>query len=178
MHPVIVEKCLSSMQVIVDTREHDTTEARRRWRAFGSPFIRAKLDFGDYSAICKLPDGEGILSLERAVAIERKIDLNELAMCFTSERRRFEAEFERAKAIGAKIYLLVEFGSWENAYSGRYTPNPRARCSQMSPAAMIASIGTWMARYNAQILFCQPDTTGPLIAEILRRELKERLKNV
>ena len=87
------------------------------------------------------------------------------------ERKRFEREFERARQSGAKVYLLVEDGSWEDAYSGKYR-------SRMSPESLVASIQAWLARYNCQVIFCQPKTTGRLIHDILYRELKERLEGL
>lgn len=78
-------------------------------------------------------------------------------------------EFERAANAGAKIYLLVEGASWEDAFAGKYR-------SKMDPKAFIASLTAWLARYNCQLLFCKSDTSGRLIREILYRETKERLE--
>lgn len=168
-HPAEVEHILTTIKILVDTREHDTPEARARWAAFGCPFVRFKLDFGDYSAYVQLPDGS-YLSLDKSVVIERKMDLDELASCFTAERPRFTAEFERAASAGAKTYLLVETATWEKAFAGNYR-------SRVHPNAIVASLTAWMARYNCQLIFCAERTTGKLIAEILRREMKERLEH-
>lgn len=168
MHPAQVEQILQSLTILVDTREHDTPEARARWAAFRCPYVRYKLDYGDYSAVVELPDG-GYLSLERAVVIERKMDLDELASCYTAERKRFTAEFERAKEAGAKTYLLIETASWEKAYAGQYR-------SHVHPNSLVASMAAWLARYDCQILMCSPRTSGKLIADILKREMKERLE--
>lgn len=65
------------------------------------------MNFGDYTAYVKLPNGKSF-TLADKVVIERKMDLTELATCYTSQRERFTKEFERAKERGAKIYLLVE----------------------------------------------------------------------
>ena len=43
------------MQIVVDTREHRTVEAVKRWEAFGVPYRQDKLDFGDYGAEFDLP---------------------------------------------------------------------------------------------------------------------------
>lgn len=116
---------------------------------------------------CILPDGKE-LSLERSVTIERKEHFDELAMCYTSQRERFTREFERAKQANAKIYLLVEKASWEKAYAGIYR-------SQMSPQSLIASMTTWLARYNCSLLFCQSETSGKLIRDVLIKEMREHL---
>ena len=167
MNPVEIAGALDTMTALVDTREQDTQALRRRLSVFGK-YEREKLDFGDYSAAVTLPDGAKY-SLADKVAVERKMSLDELAACFTGGRARFRREFERAKEAGAKIYLLVESATWEKAYGHRYR-------SQLNPKAFIASMTAWLARYDCQIIFCQPETTGILIKEILYREMKERLE--
>lgn len=163
-----ISKCVESMKIIIDDREKETQLLKDRIEQFKCETIRRRLDFGDYSVECDLPDGR-ILSLENYVSIERKMDLSELAMCFTSDRTRFIKEFERAALHCAKIYLLVEKGSWEKAYAGIYK-------SHMSSKAMIGSLTTWLARYNCQLIFCDPGTSGKLIYDVLMHELKEVLK--
>lgn len=165
MHPVEVKNALESMVCLVDTREQDTPRLRARLREMGCPWERKKLEFGDYSVKCDSMD------LSTSIAIERKMNLDELCNCYCRERKRFEQEFERARQAGAKVYLLVEDGSWEDAYSGKYR-------SRMSPESLVASIQAWLARYNCQVIFCQPKTTGRLIHDILYRELKERLEGL
>lgn len=165
MHPVEVKNALESMVCLVDTREQDTPCLRARLREMGCPWERKKLEFGDYSVKCNSMD------LSTSIAIERKMNLDELCNCYCRERKRFEREFERARQAGAKVYLLVEDGSWEDAYSGKYR-------SRMSPESLVASIQAWLARYNCQVIFCQPKTTGRLIHDILYRELKERLEGL
>lgn len=163
MHPVEVKSALESMVCLVDTREQDTPRLRERLKEIGCPWERKKLNFGDYSVKCDAID------LSETIAVERKMDLDELCNCYCKERKRFEREFERAKQAGAKVYLLIEDGSWEDAYSGKYR-------SQMSPESLVASIQAWLARYNCQVIFCRQHTTGKLIHDILYRELKEALE--
>lgn len=170
MTPFELEKCLASMVLLVDTREQPTQKLKDRIEKTGLPFERRKLDQGDYSCKCILPGGEE-LDLSGRVAIERKMNLDELCLCFGKERKRFEREFERAKEAGCKIYLLVEGGTWEKAYNGRYR-------SQYNEKALVASIDAFRARYGMQLDFCKEETTGKLIRDILYRELKEYLQEM
>lgn len=170
MHPAEIQRALDTLEILVDTREQPTAQAQRRYASFGCPWRRQKLDVGDYSAAVILPDGTEF-SLSDACCIERKLGYSELCSCFTHDRLRFEREFERAKQAGMKVYLLVEWATWENAYSGRYR-------SLMKPAALVASMLAWMARYDCQILMCKPETSGRLIHDVLYRETKERLQNL
>lgn len=163
MHPVEVKTALESMVILVDTREQDTPRLRARLLQMGVPHERHKLNFGDYSVKCDC------LSLADLVVIERKMSIDELCNCYCKERSRFEREFERAKAANAKVYLLIEGATWEDMYGGKYR-------SKMKPESLVASVLAWLARYNCQLIFCQPQTTGLLIRDTLKRELKERLE--
>ena len=168
MNPFDVSDALDNMVVLRDSREQATERATLRYASFGCPNERYKLNFGDYSAKFKLPNGEWF-SLENLVSIERKESFDELCHCYCQDRGRFEREFERASAAGAKTYLLIENATWEKAYSGSYR-------SKMRPTALVASILAWLARYNCQVLFCKPETSGKLIHDILYREGKKRLE--
>lgn len=167
-----VKQALESFTIIVDSREQETQKLIDRINQMEAPVIRRKLDFGDYSAKVQLPDGEEF-SLERRACVERKMNFSELCGCFKStktvkSRERFEREFNRAKEAHARLYLLVECATWEKAYKGDYR-------SMMKPQALIASMLTWMVRYNSPIVMCQAATSGKLIRDILYREMKEAL---
>lgn len=162
-----IDSALADMKIIADTREQDTPAFRRRFAGSGLPIVRDKLDFGDYTAAAEI---DGIVyTLENVAVIERKMSLDELAMCFGRERARFEREFLRAKAAGAKTYLLVENASWENLLAGRYR-------SRLKPKSFAASLAAWTARYNLVPVFCKAETSGTVIALILRYELRNFLE--
>ena len=164
-----VDKALDDMRIIADTREQDTAAFRKRFSAcIPTPDIsRRKLDFGDYTADTTI--GNDIVSLAETAVIERKMSLDELAMCFGRERGRFEREFIRAKSAGAKIYLLVENASWENLLAGKYR-------SKLPPKAFAASLAAWTARYDLVPVFCKAEISGRIIALILRYELRNFLE--
>ncbi len=165
-----IDKALDDMRIIADTREQDTAAFRKRFAAcIPVPRIeRRKLDFGDYTAVTAI---EGVdISLEETAVVERKMSLDELALCFGQERARFEREFLRAKAAGSKIYLLVENASWENLLAGQYR-------SKLPPKAFAASLWAWSARYSLIPVFCKAESSGAVIAGILKYELRERLES-
>lgn len=121
-----------------------------------------KLDSGDYSAMI------GDLTLEHDVFIERKMSLTEIAGNFTQNRERFEREFTRAKAVGAKPFIIIEDGSYDDVYLGNYR-------SQVKPQSMIGSLLTWQTRYNATVCFCSRNSTPKLIYGILYYYARELL---
>ena len=161
------------MTVLVDSREQDTDRARWRYASIGLPVERCTLDYGDYSYNATLPDGRQIYdTAERicpSVSIERKMNLDELAACFSTSRDRFEREFERAKAAAAQMWLLVEGGSWEGVYDHKYK-------SRMTSASLAGSIFAFCDRYNLRLIFCTERTTGRIVRGILTRNLEDRLK--
>ena len=164
-----VKRILTTFEIVVDTREHPNTKFKKRIRSMGVPAVWHKLDFGDYSARVTLPDGSKFDLFDKVV-IERKMSLDELCACYTHNRDRFTNEFERAKAANAKTYLLIESGDIEKAYKGKYR-------SKMKSKALVASIFTWMSRYDCIYLSCPADLSGLVIKDILYREMKERLLN-
>lgn len=172
MSPYDIQTILDSMVILVDRREQPTDRARKRYNAFSAPYRYATLDYGDYAANCTLPSGKLMYDENKRVradvVIERKMNLDELAGCFTHGRERFRREFERAAANGSRVYLLVENANWENLLNGKYR-------SKFNPKAFKASITAYMARYGVQVIMCKEETSGRLINEILYRELKEQL---
>ena len=170
MTPFEIKNSLESMVLLVDTREQPTEKLKQRIDATGLVHERRKLDFGDYSCKCMMPDGNE-LNFSSKVAIERKMSLDELCSCFGKERGRFEREFNRAKEYGCRMYLLVENATWEKVYSGKYR-------SLFTPQALIASIDAFRARYGMQLDFCKAETTGRIIRDVLYRELKEYLEGL
>ena len=164
---------LETFEIIADTREQDTARARKRLESLGVPYSRATLDYGDYTYNATLPNGRKIYDTSSTIkplcAVERKMDLTELAGCFCTSRKRFRREFERATDRDARIYLIVENANWENLLNGKYR-------SKMNANAFAASTVAWMVRYNANVIFCKEETSGRLIREVLYRDLKERLE--
>lgn len=172
MEHIEVERILESFRIIADTREHDTAKAKQRFKSFKAVTERAALNYGDYCWNADM-DGSPIHSTSSMVSppcvIERKMSLDELAGNFTRGRRRFQREFERAAAAGAKVYLLVEGGSWEKIMRHEYR-------SKYHPNAFMASLTAWMIRYGLVPVFCEARISGRMIREILYRDLKERLE--
>lgn len=173
MDPFEIDSVLKSFRVIIDTREHNTSALRERCAVFGTTYENAVLDYGDYAANITLPNGSSLHEINTRIrpqtTVERKQSIDELATCFTRERSRFRREFERASANNAKVYLLIENGSWEGIMRHRYR-------SRFHPEAFKASLTAWMIRYDFTPVFCRAETSGAMIKEILYRDMKERLE--
>jgi hypothetical protein len=130
------------------------------------------LDYGDYTYNLTLPGGElhdVSNRIKGRCVIERKQNLDELAMCVTRSRDRFRREFERAAEAGAKVYLLIENASIDILMAGQYR-------SRFNPKAFLASLTAYSVRYDMIPLFCDMVNSGRLIREVLYRDAKERLE--
>lgn len=163
--PLKIEAMQRRATLIVDTREHDTPELRQRLSFIGLPWTREKLDYGDYAI--RTTDDAGTVFQPRAV-IERKMSCDELALCFGSERDRFQREFERAKAAGGYLWLVVEGCTWSKLIGGEYR-------SKMLPQSLIGSMVTWSIRYNAKLTPCSATESPTIIRNILMHELAEEI---
>lgn len=163
---------LKTFRILVDTREHITQSAIKRFDSFGVPWERATLDYGDYAANITIRGKELYDPSKRVcpqTVVERKQSLDELAGCFTRSRARFEREFQRAEEHSAKVFLLVESADYEMIYRHNYR-------SRFRPKSYIASLCAWVVRYNLIPIFCEPGTSAKLIREYLYRDIKERLE--
>ena len=154
------------MVILVDTREQDTEALQQRLSTLGYPYRREALDSADYMVEYKTADGT---TVRLPVAVERKMSLDELATCFTSDRERFFREMERLFEAGIKTYLLVEKASWEKVQKGDYR-------SKMGASSMLGSLLWWSVHYNFHIIFCKQATAGWLIGNILRYEVCEDVR--
>ena len=173
MTPFVINSCLQSMQILVDSNEQLTARAQRRYQEFSVPYLRQKLDYGDYTYNFMLPDGslrhQPDVRVYGDVVIERKMSLTELSNNLCQEKARLKREFQRAAKCGAKIYLLVEDASWEKLIAGKYN-------TRFHPNAYEAALLGIMAEFDISPIFCREETSGRLINDILYRELKKRLE--
>ncbi len=182
MTAVEIEACLNSMTVLVDTREQPSARALKRYKRFGAPYCRRKLEYGDYAYNFTLPSGSWLYGEDSAVCapvvIERKANLEELSGNLTEKRQpkhkemkvrnRFEAELLRAKESGASVYLLIEDATLSDILCHRYD-------TRLNEVSFFHTLTAYMARYDLKLMFCRADESGSVIKEILFRELKERL---
>ena len=155
---------LKGIKIIVDTREQKNAHVTKYFESKKIPYIERKLDVGDYSAQI------GDMTLETDVVIERKHNLDEICGNFTASRERFEREFLRAKALGIKVFLIVENANWTDVYLGNYR-------SKLSAKSLVASLMAWQVRFNITIIFCAPENTGKIIFHLLYYTAREQLLN-
>lgn len=138
--------------VIVDTREQTPLVFHRLPSRAGS------LDTGDYS----------IGGLESDFAIERK-SVADLVACCAGERERFERELHRLRGCRFKRLLIV--GQREDVEAGNYR-------SRIEPAAVLASLDAWQARYDLPYLFApSPDAAAATVEAWVWWYAREAVQN-
>lgn len=167
-----MREALESIEIIVDSREQPSSQAKKRYKAFGCPYRRQTMSYGDYTYNFRLNGKELIDQSETVYAdciIERKASLEELSSNLTHGRARFMREFTKARENGASIYLLIENSDLKSIYAGHYN-------THFDKKAYFASFIAFLARYHIQPVFCPAELSGRVIYEILYRELKERLE--
>lgn len=160
---------LKSMVILIDTREQENKHIIDWLNKSKVPYKVRKLDYGDYSYMLPKNEALGVLRdiyFMDGLAIERKASLDELASNLTHERARFESELLRG--TGAKMYLLVENGSWQSIYAGMYK-------SEYKPQSFLASLKCYEARFGLNIDFTLEAYTGSWIYNTCYYHLREIL---
>jgi ERCC4-type nuclease len=153
---------LSDLKIIADSREQVNNHITEYWDRKKVPYFTRKLDVGDYSAQL------GDYTLEHDIAVERKHNIDEICGNLTQDRDRFEREFLRAKAIGCKVFLIIENASWNDVLCHNYS-------SLMDSKSLFASLCAWQARFNVTIVFADKANMASILYGILyyycRKEL-------
>lgn len=184
------------MKILVDSREQRNGHILQVFSEKEIQFKVKGLKFGDYSFEV---DGR---TYENEIILEKKNSLSELAGSFTSGRRRFKAEFERAKASGAKIILLIEdekardkltlrkqydkyikkifneFTWIENTEFPELTLEKalnKTWKSFFTGASMVESLRSWIDKYEIEVVLCDRKRSGEEIVNIFQKYIDAKL---
>lgn len=167
------------MQIIVDTREHQSEWSRisKQFDELGVKYFRSKLYCGDYQSMDNT-----------RLVVDRKKDLQELCGNVCQQHERFKAELVRAIEQGIKIVILCEHGPeiksledvwfWQNPRKHKViwkTVNGKRVKTVVSEKAvdgyqLYKSLCTIRDRYNVDFVFCTKEETGKKIVEILSND--------
>lgn len=164
-----IKSLLSSMVVLVDTREKCNELILSYFDQKKIPYEKRALSYGDYSI--KIPKNEEV-GLNRdvvfadSIVVERKGSLSELAGNLTKDRTRFESELIRAK--GANIALMIENATYSDLVMGRYRSDYNAK-------SFVATLATYSARYGLDVNFVEKELAGNWIYHRLYYAVREEL---
>lgn len=152
--------------VIIDTKEKKCEHIVAYLEKHNVNYIFRHLDFGDYSLILHI--GGEDYDLSNKFTIERKATLPELIqnLCTKDNRPRFEAEFQRAQSIGARLELLIEDEGWyRKIITGDYGNGYHK--SKASKKQIRSSISYIQQRYGFAICGISKDYAGYYIMDRL-----------
>ena len=153
--------------ILIDTREQVFDHLANFYDKNDINYARKKLDVGDYS-FGIIEDGQK-KSFEDEIVVERKgsgrTGLGELAVNITKYRDRFEREL----SADVQIHLMIEDGSWKDIIKGNYRSN-------MSSKSYIASLLTFLQRYNIHIHMVEKSEVGQWMYNLFYYYLYEKRK--
>ena len=150
--------------LIVDSREKPKAikTILKQFEARGINYSISKLYIGDY-----------VEYSNPLLVIDRKQSIQELAANCTRDHARFKAELERAKAVGAKLIILVEQNRYYDRDKWIQVCNIEDLMLWSSPHTTIRGekvyrvLRLWCAKYDIEIQFCDKRQTGRKILEII-----------
>ena len=150
------------MIIQIDSREKARAIEKilREFDKQGVKHISSKLYAGDY------------IDMEHPLLIiDRKQNIREIASNITSEHKRFKAELEKVKEIGAKMIILIE----EDRIDGKPIESledimlwePKPGQGTVSGMRVYKILANWVRVYPLEVQFCNKRHTGKRIIEIL-----------
>ena len=150
------------MIIQIDSREKARAieTILREFDKQGVKHISSKLYAGDY------------VDMEHPLLIiDRKQNIREIASNVTSEHKRFKAELEKVKEIGAKMIILIE----EDTIDGKPIESledimlwePKPGQGTVSGMRVYKILANWVRVYPLEVQFCNKRHTGKRIIEIL-----------
>ena len=150
--------------LLVDSREKPKAikTILKEFEREGVPYSVTKLFIGDYQDY-----GNPFL------IIDRKQSIQELAANCTRDHDRFKRELERAKAVGARLVILVEQNRYKDRDKWIHVETIEDLMLWSSPHTTIRGekvyrvLRAWMAKYPIRVEFCDKRQTGARILEII-----------
>lgn len=150
--------------LLVDSREKPKAikTILKEFEGKGIPYSVTKLFIGDYQDY-----GNPFL------IIDRKQSIQELAANCTRDHERFKRELERAKAVGARLIILVEQNRYKDRDKWIHVETIEDIMLWSSPHTTIRGekvfrvLRAWMAKYDIDVVFCDKRQTGKKILELI-----------
>lgn len=143
--------------IIVDTREQKYAHVLAVFEALGESYTRHKLDVGDY-----------MIEDRPNRSVDRKQNIDEVAMNICTSSHRFWREVRRAKETGMELIVLVEDPVIRSFEQIRQWKSKYTRVNGMDVQREIFRL--CRSYPNVRFEFCDPKETGKRIVEILKEE--------
>lgn len=151
-----IKELLNSIQIVVDTREKEGSSHIIEWmNRKKKPYVRKKIDFGDYSFVLPKNESLGILrdlDFSSIIVFERKQNLDEFVGNIVNDRTRIEKEFALCPA---KLEMIIEKCQYKDLRDGNYR-------SKYSSEALLGTLHSWKYKYGVAFTFMQYSDDFPL----------------
>lgn len=160
-------KLLSSMVILVDTREKKNDHIVSVLEEKGIPYKQKKLDYGDYSFMIPKNEELGIyrdIWFDKKVVVERKASLEELSGNLTQNRNRFEEEM--ALSPEEKV-LIIENSQYSDIINHNYD-------TKYNKKSFLSTIHAFWFRYDCPFVF-MPNASETVI--FIKYYFENYLKN-
>ena len=150
--------------LMVDTREHPKAiqTILRQLHSLDVETVSTKLLIGDYMDF-QTPK----------VCVDRKRNIAELAKNCTADHERFRRELERAQKANTTLVVLVEQNRYKDRDRWIHCESVEDLMLWESPHTTIRGekvyrvLRSWMAKYPLRVEFCDKQSTGRRIYEII-----------
>lgn len=165
-----IKKALKDMVILVDTREKKTDHILKWFDDHKIKYKITTVKFGDYSAM--IPAGsltEYDIYFDRDVVVERKANIDELAINCTKDRPRLKAEFAHLNKYNTSFYLLIEDPFFdENIRSNNFK-------SSINGNTLFQNIKGLESAYNTKLRPIDKKFSGSEIVHSLEKEIRNIL---
>lgn len=150
-----LEKTLSTIVYIFDSREKKNDHIKAYFEKHGIQFKVQKLDEGDYQI-------EG----NPNITVDRKQNMQEVYNCVVNDKSRFMKEVRRCYQKRIKLYVLIEHGGQIKSLADvpKWTP----KYGTISSREIAERLYRLHISYGVEIIFCDKRSTGRRIVELLQ----------
>lgn len=166
-----LKSLLSSIVVVVDTREKKNQHVTDYFKKHKIDYIEKALQQGDYTFYVPQNEKLGFLRdtwFDKDIIFERKASLEELATNLTTHRTRFEEELATSRALYK--YLIIENSNYSDVVNGNYR-------SEYNSKSYLGSLHSFSTRYDIQIMFMpEPEYTAVYMYATMQYYLRNILK--
>ena len=154
-----LEKTLSTIVYIFDSREKKNDHIKNYFEKHDIPFKVQKLDEGDYQI-------EG----NPNITVDRKQNMQEVYNCVVNDKSRFMKEVRRCYEKHIKLYVLIEHGGQIKSLAD--VPNWKPKYGTISSREIAERLYRLHISYGVEILFCSKRQTAKKIIEILTQNIE------
>lgn len=163
-----IKELIDSIIILVDSREKLPNHITDCFDKYGVNWRKEKLNSGDYS--CVVPPNEKLnfkgIDFREKLCIERKMSADEISVNLSTNKERFNREFERSNA---DILILIENNSYKDIAKGEYK-------SKLHPKSFLGLLHSFSDKHNSPFIFLDKEVSALWIYNTYKYKLKNYLK--